>query len=183
MRVRVFYHSLTGNTRKVAGAIARAVGCVAEPVGTATVDESVGMLFLGASIHAKDIDPSVKKFIEEFDPSLVKHVTVFGTGFEGNKEMAVGIMRDLLATKNPRDEQALFLSGQVPVLQLPPPQRPGPERGREVRAERSRRLTLRASVLEQRYPCGETGRPHGAGPDTGLDLSDVRRVQEQHAQP
>ena len=99
MRVRVVYQSMTGNTRKVAGAIARAVGCVAEPVGTATVDESVGMLFLGASIHAKDIDASVKKFIEEFDPSLVKHVTVFGTGFEGNKEMAVGIMRDLLARR------------------------------------------------------------------------------------
>ena len=54
------------------------------------------MLFLGASIHAKDIDPSVKKFIEGLDPALVKQVTVFGTGFEGNKEMAVGIMKDLV---------------------------------------------------------------------------------------
>lgn len=72
MRVRVVYQSMTGNTRKVAGAIARAVGCVAEPVGTATVDESVGMLFLGASIHAKGIDPSVKKFIDELDPALAK---------------------------------------------------------------------------------------------------------------
>ena len=26
-------------------------------------------------------------------------MTVFGTGFEGNKEMAVGIMRDLLARR------------------------------------------------------------------------------------
>lgn len=54
MRVRVVYQSTTGNTRKFAGAIARAVGCVAEPVGT---------------------------------------------GFEGNKEMEVGIMRDLLARR------------------------------------------------------------------------------------
>jgi len=28
-------------------------------------------------------------------PALVKHVTVFSTGFEGNKEMAVGFMKDL----------------------------------------------------------------------------------------
>jgi len=63
------------------------------------VSEPVDMLFLGASIHAKDIDPSVKKFIEGLDPALVKHVTVFGTGFEGNKEMAVGIMKDLLAQR------------------------------------------------------------------------------------
>ncbi len=99
MRVRVVYQSMTGNTRKVAETMASASGCVAEPVSAATVSESVDMLFLGASIHAKDIDPSVKKFIEELDPSLVKHVTVFGTGFEGNKEIAVGIMRDLLARR------------------------------------------------------------------------------------
>ena len=99
MRVRVVYQSMTGNTRRVAEAIARASGCVAEPVSAATVSEPVDMLFLGASIHAKDIDPSVKKFIEGLDPALVKHVTVFGTGFEGNKEMAVGIMKGLLAQR------------------------------------------------------------------------------------
>jgi len=96
MSARVFYYSMTGNTRKVAEAIASAVGCVAEPVAGATVTEPVGMLFLGASIHAKEIDPSVRKFIEGLDPAIVKQVTVFGTGFEGNKDMAVEIMKDLL---------------------------------------------------------------------------------------
>jgi len=96
MRVRVVYQSTTGNTKKVAEAIARAAGCVAEPVNAATVNESVDMLFLGASIHAKDIDPSVKKFIEGLDPALVKQVTMFSTGFE---QKAVGIMKDLLARR------------------------------------------------------------------------------------
>jgi hypothetical protein len=41
----------------VAEAIANAVGCTAEPVSAATVAEPVDMLFLGASIHAKDVDP------------------------------------------------------------------------------------------------------------------------------
>jgi hypothetical protein len=54
------------------------------------------MLFLGASIHAKDIDPSVKKFIEGLDPALVKQVTVFSTGFE---DKATGIMKDLLTRR------------------------------------------------------------------------------------
>src|SRR5665811_504841 len=49
-------------------------------------------------------------------------------------------------TENPSDEQALFLPGQVPVLQLPPPQRPGPDGGRGVCAERARRVALHASV-------------------------------------
>jgi len=99
MRVRVVYQSRTGNTKRVAEAIARASGCVAEPVSAATVSEPVDMLFLGAAIHAKDVDPSVKKFIEGLDPAVAKHVIVFSTGFEGNKEMAVGIMKDLLARR------------------------------------------------------------------------------------
>jgi flavodoxin len=99
MRARVVYQSVTGNTKKVAEAIACAAGCAAEPVSAVTVSEPVDMLFLGASIHGKDIDPSVKKFIEGLDPTLVRHVTVFSTGFEGHKEMAVGVMKDLLARR------------------------------------------------------------------------------------
>jgi len=184
MRVRVVYQSTTGNTKKIAEAIARASGCVAEPVSAATVNEPVDMLFLGGSDPCQGhrrISQEVHRRVRPL-PRQTRDGVRHGLRGEqgdggGDHEGPAG------ATKNPGDEQALFLSGQVPVLQLPPPQRPGPERGRGVRAERPRRLTLRASVLEQRYPCGETGRPHGAGPDTGLDLSDVRRVQEQHAQP
>jgi len=96
MRVRVVYQSTTGNTKKVAEAIARAASCAAEPASTATVSESVDILFLGASIHASDIDPSVKKFVERLDPTLVKKVAVFSTGFEEAAGKAADIMKDLL---------------------------------------------------------------------------------------
>jgi flavodoxin len=99
MRAKVVYQSTTGNTKKVAQAIAHATGCEAEPVNVATVSEPVDMLFLGASIHAGDVDLSVKKFIEGLDATLVKRVTVFGTGFEESKDKAVGIMKDLLARR------------------------------------------------------------------------------------
>jgi flavodoxin len=99
MRVRVVYQSTTGNTKKVAEAIARAAGCAAEPVSATAVSEPVDMLFLGAGIHGSDIDTSVKKFIEELDPALVKQVTVFSTGFEEHKEKAVGIMKELLGRR------------------------------------------------------------------------------------
>ena len=68
MRVRVVYQSTTGNTKKVAEAMASAAGCVAEPVSVAAVSEPVDMLFLGAAIHAKGVDPSVKKSIEGSTP-------------------------------------------------------------------------------------------------------------------
>jgi flavodoxin len=99
MSVRVFYHSVTGNTKKVAEAIARAAGCLAEPVGAAMVSELVDMLFLGAPIHGGVVDASVKAFIEGLDPAMVKHVTVFSTGFEESKERAVGMMKDLVAQR------------------------------------------------------------------------------------
>jgi flavodoxin len=99
MGVRVVYQSTTGNTKKVAEAIARAAGCVAEPVSAATVREPVDMLFLGAAVHGGDIDASVKRFIDGLDPTLVKKVTVFSTGFEEHKEKAVGVMKDLVAQR------------------------------------------------------------------------------------
>lgn len=99
MSVRVFYHSLTGNTKKVAEAIAHTVGCTPEAVGAATVSEPVDILFLGAAVHGGDIDASVKKFIEGLDPVLVKQVAVFSTGFPENKEKAVGITKGLLAQR------------------------------------------------------------------------------------
>lgn len=99
MGIRVIYQSRTGNTKKVAEAIARAAGCVAEPVSAATVRKPVDMLFLGAAVHGGDIDPSVKKFIDGLDPILVKKVTVFSTGFEEHKEKPVGVMKDLVAQR------------------------------------------------------------------------------------
>jgi flavodoxin len=99
MRTRVVYQSTTGNTKKVAEAIANAVGCTAEPVSAATINEPVDMLFLGAAVHGNDIDASVKKFIKGLDRALIKKVTVFSTGFEGHKDRAVGIMRNLVAQR------------------------------------------------------------------------------------
>jgi flavodoxin len=100
MSVRVIYQSTTGNTKRVADAMAAAAGCTAEPVADAVISEPVDMLFLGAPIHGGDVDASVKKFIEGLDPVLVKKVIVFSTGFPENKEKAVGIMKGLLAQRS-----------------------------------------------------------------------------------
>lgn len=99
MTVRVFYHSLTGNTRMIADAIAGTAGCTAEPVAAAAVTEPVDMLFLGAAVHGGDVDASVKKFIEGLDPALVKQVAVFSTGFSESRDKAVGIINSLLVRR------------------------------------------------------------------------------------
>ena len=100
MNARVIYQSTTGNTRQVAESMAAAAGCTAEPVAGAVISAPIDMLFLGASIHGGDIDPTVKAFIEQLDPALVKQVTVFSTGFEQSKDKAVGIMKELIARRS-----------------------------------------------------------------------------------
>jgi hypothetical protein len=52
MRVRVVHHRETGNTRKVAMAIAEARGCEAETASGCRIEEPVDLLFIGAAVLA-----------------------------------------------------------------------------------------------------------------------------------
>ena len=54
MKIAVRYYTKTGNTKRLAEAIAKAVGVEALPV-TAPVAESVDILFLGNSYYAFSI--------------------------------------------------------------------------------------------------------------------------------
>jgi len=113
MKARVIYQSTTGNTKKVADAIAAAAGCVAEPVADAVISEPVDMLFLGAAVHGGKIDPSVEKFIEGLDPALVRQTTLFSTGYEESKEKAIRQMRDLVSQRGiPVTDKCYFCRGK-----------------------------------------------------------------------
>ena len=62
MKVAVRYFSRGGNTKKLANAIAEAVG--AEALTTEVpLSEDVDILFLGSSVYAYGVDDSVKIFI------------------------------------------------------------------------------------------------------------------------
>lgn len=62
MKIAVRYYTKSGNTKKLADAIAKAVGVeakeVSEPLG-----EPVDILFLGSSVYAAGVDAAVKQFI------------------------------------------------------------------------------------------------------------------------
>lgn len=64
MKIAVRYHSRSGNTKKVAQAIADAVGAEALPV-SAALSEPVDILFLGSAVYAAGIDDAVKSFLAE----------------------------------------------------------------------------------------------------------------------
>ena len=78
MKIAVRYYTKTGNTKRLAEAIAKAVGVEALPV-TAPVTESVDILFLGNSYYAFTIDPEVRRFIESLDKEKVGKIVNFGS--------------------------------------------------------------------------------------------------------
>ncbi len=78
MTFAVRYYTKTGNTRKLANAIAEELGVEALPI-TEPVTEKVDALFLGNSYYAFNIDPEVRKFVASLDKDKVGKIVNFGS--------------------------------------------------------------------------------------------------------
>ena len=78
MKVAVRYYTKTGNTKRLAEAVAKALGVEALPL-SAPVEERVDLLFLGNSYYAFSIDPEVKDFIRRMDKDKVGKIVNFGS--------------------------------------------------------------------------------------------------------
>ena len=78
MKVAVRYYTKTGNTKKLAEAVAGALGVQALPI-TEPVSEAVDVLFLGNSYYAFTIDPEVRAFIQSLDKSKIGRIVNFGS--------------------------------------------------------------------------------------------------------
>ncbi|MDO4194449.1 MAG: flavodoxin family protein [Erysipelotrichaceae bacterium] len=78
MKAAVRYYTKTGNTKRLAEAVAGAVGAEALPIST-PVDEPVDILFLGNSYYAFTIDPEVREFIRSLDKNKIGRIVNFGS--------------------------------------------------------------------------------------------------------
>lgn len=76
MKVEVRYYSQTGNTKKLANAIALAAGVQAKTIDT-PVREGTDILFLGAAVYWAGIDSKVRDFVASLDPQTVGKVAIF----------------------------------------------------------------------------------------------------------
>lgn len=77
MKVSVRFYTRSGNTEKLANAIAKSIGVNAENVSV-PLEDKVDVLFLGCSYYAFDVDENVKKFIKENKEKIGK-IVCFGT--------------------------------------------------------------------------------------------------------
>ena len=78
MKVAVRYYTKTGNTKKLADAVAEAAGTEALPLSE-PIGEKVDILFLGNSYYAFSIDPEVRNFVRSLDRSKVGRIVNFGS--------------------------------------------------------------------------------------------------------
>lgn len=78
MKVAVRYYTKTGNTKRLAEAVAKAVGVEALPLSS-PIEAPVDILFLGNSYYAFSIDPEVRAFIRSLSKDKVGRIVNFGS--------------------------------------------------------------------------------------------------------
>ena len=78
MTIAVRYYTKTGNTKRLAEAVAESVGVEALPIST-PITEPVDILFLGNSYYAFTIDPEERSFVSSLDRNKVKKIVNFGS--------------------------------------------------------------------------------------------------------
>lgn len=77
MKIAVRYYTRSGNTKKLAEAIAEAISVESCDI-TVPLTEKVDILFLGSSYYAFDADDAVKTFIADNKDNIGK-IVCFGT--------------------------------------------------------------------------------------------------------
>ena len=78
MKIAIRYYTKTGNTKRLAEAIAKELGAEALPI-SAPIADPVDILFLGNSYYAFSIDPEVRAFVKGLDRNKVGKIVNFGS--------------------------------------------------------------------------------------------------------
>jgi flavodoxin I len=109
MEFQVIYFSKTGNTKKVAEAIASELGVKAEDVNDAKLNEDA-LVFLGSGCYGGKPAEIMTKFIEDSNFKS-RTVVLFGTSASG-KGMEVKEMENVLNTKEACITGKFFCKGK-----------------------------------------------------------------------
>lgn len=78
MKYAVRYYTKTGNTKRLAEAVAKELGVEALSISR-PIEEKVDVLFLGNSYYAFSIDPEVRSFVASLDKENVGKIVNFGS--------------------------------------------------------------------------------------------------------
>lgn len=136
MKIAVRYYSRGGNTKKLADAIAKAVGVEALTTDT-PLKEDVDVLFLGSAVYAYGVDDSVKKFINRIDVKVGKVVNFSTAAIINSTYKQVS---KLLAKKNiPLAKEEYYCKGSFALM----------HRGRPNEADCKAAAAFAKKIVEQ----------------------------------
>lgn len=106
MNAAVVYFSRTGNTKKVAEAMADEMGCKAVPIGEYDLQKPADLLLIGGAVYGGKLEPSLAEFLGRLEPSGIRRAVLFSTYFMG--ETATGMMADVLKARGVTVDERRF---------------------------------------------------------------------------
>ena len=110
----VLYYSMTGNTRKMAAAIAGELGVEAQHIKTLANVPQDGLLFLGSGSYGDKPGEDMAKFIEKNDLKDRK-IALFGTSGKG-EGLEVRVMEEALKQKGDNVLGSYYSKGRAFVV-------------------------------------------------------------------
>ena len=114
MKYAVRFYTKTGNTKKLAEAIANELGVEALPLES-EITEPVDILFLGNSYYAFTIDPEVRKFIASLSKDKVGKIVNFGSAALLNSTYKK-VKAEAEKVGIPMDEKEFHCKGEFKML-------------------------------------------------------------------
>ena len=109
MKIAVRYYSRTGNTKKLAEAVAKAIHVEAKTTDE-PLREDVDILFLGSSVYANGVDGKIKMFIQNLNVKVGKVVNFSTAALVKSTYKQVG---KLLAETYPAGTGRILLQGII----------------------------------------------------------------------
>ena len=114
MKYAVRFYTKTGNTKRLAQAIAKELGVEALPL-TSPITEPVDILFLGNSYYAFTIDPEVRSFIASLSKDKVGKIVNFGSAALLNSTYKK-VKAEAEKVGIPMDEKEFHCKGEFKML-------------------------------------------------------------------
>lgn len=112
--IAVRYYSKTGNTEKIANAIAESLGVQAVSVLKESVlDETVDILFLGGAPYANIMAPELRKYAEGLTADKVHKVVLFTTSNWSRR--TVRALRKIIGKKGIPVEEDYFYAHMLNI--------------------------------------------------------------------
>lgn len=104
MSVTVIYYSRKGNTRRVAEAMASALGTEAVDISVSHTPVNSDVLIVGMGIYAGKPDQNILSYIDNLPVNRIKYAGVFSTSASGKDRMetAVSMLRHKGITIHPK---------------------------------------------------------------------------------